>query len=169
MAKSSHLSEGRKNFLINPKFQFSFMGYTLAIAVMTIALFYCADMYFFWKFRQLGQGLGLPSNHVFFQFIDEQRSSKNAYYAVTAAFSVAVLSVWGLLLSHRVAGPLHRLRKHCISVAEGETHVDVRFRKGDFFPEVAEAYNLQMKKYREALQIQDNQDTEEENIIRKAS
>jgi hypothetical protein len=50
-----------------------------------------------------------------------------------------------------VAGPLYRLRKHLSAVARGETHSDVRFRKGDFFPEVADAYNLQMIRYREAV------------------
>jgi hypothetical protein len=141
---------GRRNFLINPKFQLSFLAYTIGVSVLTICFFYAADAYFFWKFQQLGQGLGLPSNHVFFQFIDEQRSAKNMYYAVAAVVTVSVLGAWGLLLSHHVAGPLYRLRKHLMSVATGETMSDVRFRKGDFFQEVADAYNIQMKRYREA-------------------
>ena len=97
-------------------------------------MFYAADAYFFWKFHQLGQGLGLPSNHVFFQFLDEQHATKNIYYGVAAGVSVSFLTIWGLLLSHRVAGPLYRLSKHLNSVAHGETFSDVRFRKGDFFP-----------------------------------
>jgi sensor histidine kinase YesM len=143
---------GRKNFLINPKFQLSFLAYTAGIAVVTIGFFYAADAYFFWKFTQLGQGLGLPSNHVFFQFLDEQRSAKNLYYGVAAAIGLAAIAGWSLVLSHRVAGPLYRLRKHASAVASGETVSDVRFRRGDFFPEVAEAYNLQMKRYRDVVQ-----------------
>lgn len=142
---------GRKNFLINPRFQLSFLAYTLGISVLTIVFFYAADAYFFWKFRQLGQGLGLPSNHVFFQFLDEQHATKNTYYGIAAGVTVSFLSIWGLLLSHRVAGPLYRLRKHLTSVAQGETLSDVRFRKGDFFQEVADAYNMQMIRYREAV------------------
>lgn len=142
---------GRKNFLINPKFQLSFLAYTLGISILTIGFFYAADAYFFWKFRQLGQGLGLPSDHIFFQFIDEQHATKNTYYAIAAAVTVSFLSIWGLLLSHRVAGPLYRLSKHLSSVASGDTLSDVHFRKGDFFPEVADAYNLQMIRYREAV------------------
>jgi hypothetical protein len=142
---------GRKNFLINPKFQLSFLAYTLGVSMLTIGFFYAADAYFFWKFHQLGQGLGLPSNHVFFQFLDEQRATKNTYYAIAAGVTVSFLTIWGMLLSHRVAGPLYRLRKHATSVAQGETMSDVRFRKGDFFQEVADAYNLQMIRYREAI------------------
>lgn len=142
---------GRKNFLINPKFQLSFLAYTLGVSILTIGFFYAADAYFFWKFRALGAGLGLPTNHVFFQFLDEQHATKNTYYAIAAGVTVSFLSIWGLLLSHRVAGPLYRLRKHLGSVSRGETLSDVRFRKGDFFPEVADAYNLQMIRYREAV------------------
>ena len=143
---------GRKNFLINPRFQLSFLAYTLGVSILTIAFFYAADAYFFWKFHQLGQGLGLPSNHVFFQFLDEQHSTKNTYYGIAAAVSLVFLTIWGLLLSHRVAGPLYRLRKHLHSVAQGETFSDVRFRKGDYFVEVADAYNVQMIRYRQALE-----------------
>jgi hypothetical protein len=150
-AQFTFLNGGRKNFLINPKFQLSFLAYTLGVSILTIGFFYAADAYFFWKFRQLGTGLGLPANHVFFQFLDEQHSTKNTYYGIAAAVAVSFLSIWGLLLSHRVAGPLYRLRKHLGSVARGETLSDVRFRKGDFFPEVADAYNLQMIRYREAV------------------
>ena len=142
---------GRKNFLINPKFQLSFMGYTIGISMITIGFFYAADAYFFWKFGQLGQGLGLPSNHVFFQFLDEQRSTKNFYYGIASGVAVTFLAVWGMLLSHRVAGPLYRLSKHASLVAMGGTRSDVRFRKGDFFQEVADAYNAQMKRYREEV------------------
>lgn len=142
---------GRRNILINPKFQLSFLGYTVGISLLTIGFFYAADAYFFWKFSQLGQGLGLPSNHVFFQFLDEQKSTKNLYYGVASGVAVTVLSAWGLLLSHRVAGPLYRLSKHANLVANGKTRSDVRFRKGDFFQEVADAYNSQMKRYRDEV------------------
>ncbi len=142
---------GRKNFLINPRFQLSFLAYTLVVSILTIAFFWASDYFFFYKFKQLGQGLGLPSNHVFFQFLNEQHATKNTYYAIAALVSLTFLSIWGLLLSHRVAGPLYRLRKHLHSVAQGDTLSDVRFRKGDFFQEVADAYNLQMIRYREAV------------------
>src|SRR6478609_6016420 len=79
---------GRKNFLINPKFQLSFLAYTLGVSILTIGFFCAADAYFFWKFKQLGAGLGLPSNHVFFQFLDEQHSTKNTYYAIAAGVTV---------------------------------------------------------------------------------
>src|SRR6202035_2429991 len=98
---SAFLQGGRKNFLINPKFQLSFLAYTMGISVVTIGTFYLSDAYFFWKFHQLGQGLGLPANHVFFQFLEEQHATKNVYYAVTAGVTVTFLSIWGLLLSHR--------------------------------------------------------------------
>jgi hypothetical protein len=143
--------DGRKNFLINPRFQLKFLAYTIGVAIFAIAAFYASDAYFFYKFRELGKGLGLPDDHVFFEFLAERKAQKNVYYAVTATSVIGILTVWGVLMSHRIAGPMYRLRKHLNSVATGETKEDVRFRTGDYFSEVADAYNMQMKKYREAL------------------
>ncbi|MGK5085451.1 hypothetical protein WDW37_19355 [Bdellovibrionota bacterium FG-1] len=149
-------ASGRRKLLINPQFQLAFLAYTLGISALIIGFFYAADAYFFWKFHQLGEGLGLPSNHVFFQFLAEQQGTKNFYYGISAAVALTFLTIWGLVLSHRVAGPLYRLKKHLIRVAQGETISDVRFRKNDFFQEVADAYNLQMKRYREDLHATEN-------------
>jgi nitrogen fixation/metabolism regulation signal transduction histidine kinase len=54
-------------------------------------------------------------------------------------------TVWGLLISHRIAGPIYRMCLHLDLVANGKTEKDVSFRKKDFFPELAEAFNRHMR------------------------
>ena len=151
MDKEKLAAGSRRNFLINPGFQLSFMAYTVGIAFVATGVFYFADLYFFYKFRQIGVSLGLSSDHVFFQFLREQESSKNFIYLTASLASLLTLSTWGLFLSHRVAGPLYRLCKHFDAVSRGETSDDVRFRDGDFFPEVAQAFNQYMQRQREKL------------------
>lgn len=71
-----------------------------------------------------------------------------------AASSVAIFvftTIAGLVFSNRVAGPLYRLREHCEKVAHGETCDDVSFRKGDYFDDLADAYNRQMAYLRSKL------------------
>ena len=55
--------------------------------------------------------------------------------------NVMVIFVGGLVLSHRVAGPLFKIQKHMNDVAEGFTHGHVNFRRNDYFGELADAYN----------------------------
>jgi hypothetical protein len=137
-----------KRILIDPKFQLTFLGYTIVVAACTIGIFYTADAYFFWKFRQIGADLKLPADHVFFQFLGEQERSMNIVFLVTSLFAFTALCLGGLIVSHRVAGPLRRLRKHLVDVNEGRAQGEMAFRKDDFFPELAEAINMHLRSSR---------------------
>lgn len=139
---------GRRVLLINRKFQLNVLARMVAVACAVIGVFYGANYYFFNKFIQQGKALGLPADHVFFEFIHEQQHTMNWVFSVTSGVAFAVILVGGLILSHRVAGPLHRLQQHILDVTAGKTTHDVKFRKKDFFPELAIAYNRQMEKYR---------------------
>lgn len=136
----------RRVFLINPKFQWSFIGYISFVAVALMATFYAANAYFFWKFSKLGQEIGLQSDHVFFRFITEQKTNMDLIFVVTALCGMTFLILSGLYLSHKVAGPLYRLHQHFLSLKQsGAPLKEVRFRKGDYFPEIAESFNNLVK------------------------
>lgn len=140
----------RKILLINPRFQLSFIGFTLAVSMATTAIFYGAIYYFFWRFRSLGLAVGLPPDHVFFRFIDQQQVVLNWGFVVVTLVAISVLVLCGLYMSHRVAGPLYRLLGHMKRVAAGETTENVKFREKDYFQELADAYNAQLQTLREA-------------------
>lgn len=134
-------NNSRKSYLINPAFQLRFVSFVLSIAIAAILVFYIANMYFFWNFISIGKELAFPPDHAFFRFIAEQRRTMNLIFAVTSAVVFVFIVGGGILLSHRVAGPLHRLRRHFEKLSESGELKPVNFRKGDFFPEIAEAFN----------------------------
>ena len=138
----------RKVFLINPGFQLRVLGWMGALCALVLAVSYGASWYFFHKFELQGMALGLPANHVFFEFLDGQRREMNYIFLGSGAVIAVLVSVVGVLMSHRIAGPMYRLKKHMRMVADGETTENVKFRKGDFFPEIADGYNEQMERFR---------------------
>jgi methyl-accepting chemotaxis protein len=140
--------KGRRVYLINPGFQLRMLGAMGLLAAAVIGALYGANAYFFWKFSLVGTEVGLPPDHVFYEFINEQRGLMNWVFASVAGVVVVVIGLGGLLLSHKIAGPLHRLRTHMDAVAEGTTSSDVAFRKGDFFGELATSFNAQLAKAR---------------------
>lgn len=133
----------RKVFLINPKFQLTFMAYMGGLAVATLVIFLGSIMYFFADWKDMGRALGLPADHVFFQFMAEQQAHMFKVFGFTSLGILLAVAGIGLWVSHRVAGPLYRLRKHMNAVAQGKKVGEVSFRKRDFFPELAEEYNHQ--------------------------
>lgn len=132
----------RKIYLINPKFQLTFGCWNIIISLTVIGVLYLANFSFFWTFYEKGRALGLPSDHIFFQFISRQESLLNIIYLATSAVVFLILVVTSIILSHKVAGPLYRLNKHMEGITQsGQPIQDVKFRKGDFFPELATSFN----------------------------
>ena len=91
----------------------------------------------------------LPLNHPLLLFIDQRDRSLSALLTVMSVFLIGFLNIVALLVSHKIAGPLYRLRCHLDSVAQGKSLSDVRFRDGDLFPELAQSCNEVMKRIRE--------------------
>lgn len=136
-------SEGRsaRKILINPKFQLAMIGYVAFLALLTIGVLYFANSYFFYRFEQKGIALGISPDHVYFQFLNEQARIMNQVFLMTAVSVFSLILIGGAILSHRIAGPLYRLRQHLKGLSKGEPLREVHFRRGDFFTELADAMN----------------------------
>lgn len=122
------------------------MGWSITMAVMTMIVFQLAHLWFFRKLREMSIQAGLPDTHYFFQFIRDRQSEMNIITAISFVFIFILMSTLGLIVSHRIAGPMYRLRKHFEKVGDSGNHTPVQFREDDYFQEVASAYNLQFKK-----------------------
>jgi hypothetical protein len=62
----------RKNFLINPRFQLWFLGYSLGAALVTLVIFYCSKVIFFSSVKSYLLSLGLPADHMVYDFLSKQ-------------------------------------------------------------------------------------------------
>ncbi|HXH73432.1 MAG TPA: hypothetical protein VNJ08_00600 [Bacteriovoracaceae bacterium] len=136
----------RKDFFINPKFQFSVIANFLALSLITISSFYAANFWFFYKFTQLGKNMGLPADHVFFQFIQTQKDQMNWIFIGVSILVSGILFMGGVLLSHKVAGPIYRLCQHLKAIETGGEVKPITFRKGDYFLEIVDHLNPILEK-----------------------
>ncbi len=57
---------------------------------------------------------------------------------------VVIVVLLGLLISHRIAGPVYRVRKSMEEVARGNVNIRVKLRDGDKFTGLADAFNKMM-------------------------
>lgn len=130
----------RKQYVINKPFQYRFIGIMNAVAFAIIGVVYAANRAFIWRLRAPMEKQ-LPPDHLFFRFMDSQAALLNKIFLGTAVLIVLGLSIFGLLFSHRIAGPIYKLTKHMLEIAKGAPIRPVRYRKGDFFQESAAAFN----------------------------
>ena len=137
--------ENRKVILINKAFQCSLLGWFSLLSVILISIFYTSVWYFFNNLKNEATSVGIPADHIFFIFINEQKANMDSVFIVTSIIALFLILVGGLVISHKVAGPIYRLTKH-LKDHDRSNVVPVKFRKGDHFPELEEAFNDFLKK-----------------------
>ncbi len=138
----------RQGYLINRPFQLKLILGANILAVSLSAGLFGLMRFFADKVLLRAGSLQLPPNHPFLRYLHHSDGSLLMLCLVAGLFIVTALNVLGLVISHRIAGPLHRLRRHLEDAAEGKTTADVRFRDDDYFPELANACNRLMARIR---------------------
>ncbi len=134
----------RKKYLINPKFQLTLIGYITLLLVVVIGILWGANTYFFNFFWGIGKNAHLSQNHVYFQFLKDEHILMNRIF-LYVSFSVALLmGTFGFFISHKIAGPIYKFCEHIKNYKKTGKFIEVKFRKGDFFHELADAYNTQV-------------------------
>lgn len=89
----------------------------------------------------------LPESHPYLVFHNMFQEQSILVFAIGISVSLVISFILGILISHRVAGPLVKLKKHFENVASDiQNETSVHFRDGDFFKEVANAYNQRFEK-----------------------
>lgn len=130
-------SNQRRHLLINKAFQLKFMAYTLLPALVSQAVLWLALDYYLQKMLAKGKDANLPQDHFYYQLISEQIELMRNIFSVVGAVSILIIIIWALFISNKIAGPFYRLTQ---MLDRSDPYVkSIKFRPGDFFPEVAEA------------------------------
>jgi len=141
MTENKHAVNRRKKLLINPDFQVKFIKNLLFLNVAVCTIFYLGHAYFFWEGRELGRSINLPMDHVFFRFLDEQQRTMNVISVATMTLVSGLIIAFGLVYSHRIAGPIYRLQKYLRAKSDGTEKGQLFFRQHDYFKEIADSVN----------------------------
>ena len=139
------MKNNRRKFIINPNFQFKFMGYFLAFTLLTLILFYLANNLFIQNLVLLGQQLNLSNDHIFFKFINKQESNLNWIFVGSTILLLLIQIPLGLFLSHKIAGPIFRFTTILKNFDKDNHSPNIECRKGDLFPEIYSSFNEYLK------------------------
>ncbi len=140
--------DNRQVMLINPQFQLRFIAYITSFTLIGLAIIFLSNIIFFNKLHAEGMAMGLPPDHLYFEFIQQQKWHLTFIFLVSAVCLFTLIFIAGLYLSHKLAGPVYRVGKWVDDVITGRETRKLTFREHDFFPEVADHIN-RLKKYLE--------------------
>jgi hypothetical protein len=136
-----------RNFLILPNFQLRFLGYFVALFFISSLCFYSAIYLFFHNLRTRALAIGVPKGHVFFLYIDGQQYDLNQFLIYLVVLNFILLIIVGLVVSHRVAGPIYKLKKFLAQIDHNSP--DFKLRSKDYFKELEPIVNDLKSKIKE--------------------
>jgi hypothetical protein len=128
-----------KNILLNPQFQLKLMSYFVGLFILTTISLYSTTFLFFWKLKEKALNVGIPPGHVFFRFLDNNKADLDLLFIGLALFNFILLISSGFIISHRIAGPLYKIKKH-LQEMDPETN-DFKLRETDFFKDIEPVMN----------------------------
>ncbi len=126
------------SILINPAFQLKLLSYFITLFILTTASLYSTTYLFFWNMKQKGLKVGIPDGHVYYQFLQNQKHDLDLLFIGLAVFNFLLLLTVGFIISHRIAGPIHKIKS---VLGSPEEHEKIQLRENDFFKELGPLVN----------------------------
>ncbi len=133
----------RRQFWVNFKFQFQFIMFMLAIALIEIIVFYGIEIYFVKAIFADKANICNSSNQLFEYLNSDIKQKLDLIFLIKSALIIIFLVTGGVLYSHRIAGPLYKMRRHMQDITKGKKldTLKIQFRRRDFFHEMVNVYN----------------------------
>lgn len=138
----------RRILLIDPKFQFSFMKHSFFMTVLVLGIVYFFKIYIMWQIKDAAYQTGIPHNHEFISMLDERSFVIDVTFSLVAIYVLGLITAWGLWLSHRVAGPVYRIRNEIKKIVEGEPLNRISIRDHDYFHDLKDSINLLIERFK---------------------
>jgi len=124
----------RKQKLIHPRFQLKLIGTFFFLACVS-ALFQVLLLHS--SIQELEPHLGERSAAMIVLLDELFRQNLLIAFAALAPLMLVV----GVLVTHRIAGPIYRMERHLEAIARGENPGECRIREGDEFHELCARLN----------------------------
>ena len=130
----------RSYFLIDRPFQIKYALFLSLCGGLVAALFASHIFYFLGEYFSLFMP-GYQNNPNAMQFVAKEQKNILLYVSLLTLLVMSLLFFIGILVTHRMAGPVMVIRKKLEDLSGDNFSVRVRLRKGDEFKNLARAFN----------------------------
>jgi methyl-accepting chemotaxis protein len=138
----------RSIFLINRRFQFRFAFY---VCSWLIALSFVYPLIIFQLFDFFLRYMAADPNAPDVTTIVQTRESLLYLLIAMQFILLSVTFLISIFMSHRIAGPLFKLKKYFSEAAQGRLGDRLFFRKSDHFHDIADSFNTMTAGLRDVL------------------
>ena len=131
----------RTQYLIAKSFQLRFSLFLTGVGVVVTTAVGAVLYHVLSKTQSLLIGSGMVTSPQVIDFLMDQRSL--FIYSLLAVFVgvTLLLMIFGIVVSHRLAGPIFALTRKMNALAQGNFNATLDLRRGDEFQDLKEKYN----------------------------
>lgn len=152
----------RKTYVVDRAFQYRFIGTFLLSIVISLVLFSGGIVLYYWASSMAGDNLFrefIDINKQVYEIQEDEQGNRirvpttETVYGIKRwelivppilinnLFMLIVISVIGIIYSHRIAGPVYRMSRQLRRVLDGERGVHITLRKRDALHDLAARIN----------------------------
>lgn len=132
------------SLIVDSKFQIKMLGYFVGLFLISTASSYLTTFLFYWSFKSKALKVGIPAEHIFFKFLNDQKNDMDMLFLGLTAVNFLILIGVGLIVSHRIAGPVSKMKSYIETMDHESEHF--KLRSNDFFQDVVPVINEVKKK-----------------------
>ncbi len=138
----------RSVYLIDPGFQLRFAFY------IGVIVFFASLIYPFTIYDLMDQFAQLSAQYSP-EVVAKVKSQQGSLVLLLVLWQIGLsllMFIVGIFFAHKISGPLYKLRAHLRSIKDGQLPPVLKFRKGDYFQDLAadfnDAYGTLQEEYR---------------------
>ncbi|MFY7992556.1 MAG: hypothetical protein ACOVP4_04610 [Bacteriovoracaceae bacterium] len=124
----------RSIFLVDPKFQVRFSLTVASLVFLTSLIYPIIFMDFINEIAKLTPALT--------EQLQVSRNQLVLFLMIIQMILTLIVFIIFIFMTHKVAGPMYKLKTHLNGIREGENISPLRFRSGDYFQDVADDVSL---------------------------
>lgn len=152
----------RKQMIVDRVFQYRLVSLFLAAVLISLVLFSGLAMGGYWLIMVIGkepfQETLLISQTMVIdgQTVSEQIEGVSRWSIILPAIlinniiTMLVLTIVGIIYSHRISGPVYRIHADITRVLQGESGIRTAVRKGDYLQDFAKSVNQLIERLEES-------------------
>jgi hypothetical protein len=141
------MEEGKKNrrffrsLVIYPAFQLPLLGFNLFIIALSLLVFWVTGHQILSDLQPAGSLSGIEVGF-YNKYLQYQTEQFNRTFLIASLVAIVASTLFTLYLSHRMAGPMVRLRAHFRAIRDGVNPIpDLRFRDNDLLSDIPPLVN----------------------------
>lgn len=140
----SQVAHKRKVYLINPKFQIKFSILICFLMLLATCVYPVLIYDLMGHFAIVAQKNSFDTHDL------EKQKTALVYTLIFWQLGfTALVFIISIFFSHKIAGPLYKLKQFLGNIRQGQNIGKLTFRQGDYFQDLAEEYNQAFSKIQE--------------------